>query len=67
MPTPRTPAADEPDAEPDGYYGQRDRQYQSRSAPATEDLRDIRDIKLDTSLWEREPGAAPAMTHALPL
>ena len=31
------------------------------------DLRDIRDIRLDTSLWEREPGAAPAMTHALPL
>ncbi|MHB8710606.1 MAG: ribonuclease H-like domain-containing protein [Minisyncoccota bacterium] len=31
------------------------------------DLRDIRDIKLDTSLWEREASAIPAMTHALPL
>lgn len=31
------------------------------------DLRDIRDIKLDTSLWGRETDAAPAMTHALPL
>jgi DEAD/DEAH box helicase domain-containing protein len=30
------------------------------------DLRDIRDIKLDTSLWV--PGAnSPTMTHALPL
>ena len=31
------------------------------------DLRDIRDIKLDTSLWISETGIAPAMTHALPL
>lgn len=31
------------------------------------DLRDIRDIKLDTALWERAASAAPAMTHALPL
>ncbi|MFA5942461.1 MAG: ribonuclease H-like domain-containing protein [Candidatus Paceibacterota bacterium] len=31
------------------------------------DLRDIRDIKLDTSLWEQELRAVPAMTHALPL
>lgn len=32
------------------------------------DLRDIRDIKIDTSLWS-QPSAiiAPAMTHALPL
>jgi DEAD/DEAH box helicase domain-containing protein len=30
------------------------------------DLRDIRDIKLDTSLWE-QPSAQPAMTHAFPL
>ncbi|MHB8660387.1 MAG: ribonuclease H-like domain-containing protein [Minisyncoccota bacterium] len=31
------------------------------------DLRDIRDIKLDTSSWEREISVVPAMTHALPL
>ncbi|NNM83807.1 hypothetical protein HKL94_01125 [Candidatus Parcubacteria bacterium] len=31
------------------------------------DLRDIRDIKLDTSLWITETGFAPTMTHALPL
>ena len=31
------------------------------------DLRDIRDIKLDTSLWGSETIAASAMTHALPL
>ncbi len=31
------------------------------------DLRDIRDIKLDTSLWETRTGLPPAMTHALPL
>lgn len=31
------------------------------------DLRDIRDMKLDTSLWEREASATPAMTHTLPL
>lgn len=31
------------------------------------DLRDIRDIKLDTSHWERPTHAAPAMTHAFPL
>ena len=31
------------------------------------DLRDIRDIKLDTSLWGKETNIAPAMTHALPL
>lgn len=31
------------------------------------DLRDIRDIKLDTSRWERAAHAAPAMTHAFPL
>jgi DEAD/DEAH box helicase domain-containing protein len=31
------------------------------------DLRDIRDIKLDTSHWERSLHAAPAMTHAFPL
>jgi len=32
------------------------------------DLRDIRDIKLDTSLWEQETATLiPAMTHALQL
>lgn len=31
------------------------------------DLRDIRDIKIDTSLWGAAVTAAPAMTHALPL
>lgn len=31
------------------------------------DLLDIRDIKLDTSHWERAAHAAPAMTHAFPL
>lgn len=31
------------------------------------DLLDIRDIKLDTSLWGRGVAEAPAMTHALPL
>ncbi len=31
------------------------------------DLRDIRDIKLDTSLWNRTSVTIPAMTHALPL
>ena len=31
------------------------------------DLRDIRDIKLDTSLWNKGAIVAPAMTHALPL
>lgn len=31
------------------------------------DLLDIRDIKIDTSLWERTTSIAPAMTHALPL
>lgn len=31
------------------------------------DLRDIRDIKLDTSLWIPGAGIAPTMTHALPL
>jgi DEAD/DEAH box helicase domain-containing protein len=31
------------------------------------DLRDIRDIKLDTSLWGKRTLAAPAMTHAFPL
>lgn len=31
------------------------------------DLRDLRDIKLDTSLWERHAAVAPALTHALPL
>ena len=31
------------------------------------DLRDFRDIKLDTSLWNRAATAPPAMTHALPL
>lgn len=31
------------------------------------DLRDIRDIKLDTSLWIPGISLAPAMTHALPL
>lgn len=31
------------------------------------DLRDIRDIKLDTSHWERVAHAAPAMTHAFQL
>lgn len=29
------------------------------------DLLDIRDIKLDTSLWSREAISAPAMTHTL--
>lgn len=31
------------------------------------DLRDIRDIKLDTSLWTLSENLAPTMTHALPL
>ena len=31
------------------------------------DLLDIRDIKLDTSLWGRGEHIIPAMTHALPL
>ena len=31
------------------------------------DLRTIRDIKLDTSLWTKESVGAPAMTHALQL
>ena len=31
------------------------------------DLRDIRDIKLDTTLWTRGERAIPAMTHALQL
>ena len=31
------------------------------------DLRDVRDIKLDTSLWDCTVAAPPAMTHALPL
>jgi len=31
------------------------------------DLRDIRDIKMDTTHWGRELAATPAMTHALPL
>jgi DEAD/DEAH box helicase domain-containing protein len=31
------------------------------------DLREIRDIKLDTSAWESAPPSAPSMTHALPL
>ncbi|HCR52386.1 TPA: hypothetical protein DIV48_01905 [Candidatus Kaiserbacteria bacterium] len=31
------------------------------------DLRDIRDIKLDTSLWVPGASRGPAMTHALPL
>lgn len=31
------------------------------------DLRDIRDVKLDTSLWNAGGSGAPAMTHALPL
>jgi len=31
------------------------------------DLRDIRDIKLDTAHWGREAAATPAMTHALQL
>lgn len=31
------------------------------------DLRDIRDIKLDTSTWEQITTITPAMTHALPL
>jgi DEAD/DEAH box helicase domain-containing protein len=31
------------------------------------DLRDIRDIKLDTSLWAPGASLAPAMTHAFPL
>ena len=31
------------------------------------DLRDIRDIKLDTSLWGTKTTVAPAMTHILPL
>lgn len=30
------------------------------------DLRDIRDIKIDTSHWGRSAATAPAMTHALP-
>jgi len=31
------------------------------------DLRNIRDIKLDTSLWGKTDVSIPAMTHALPL
>ncbi len=31
------------------------------------DLRDIRDIKLDTSLWNQTSVTIPAMTHTLPL
>lgn len=31
------------------------------------DLRDIRDIKLDTSLWNQKTTGAPTMTHALQL
>ena len=31
------------------------------------DLRTIRDIKLDTSLWDHLMTIAPAMTHALPI
>ena len=31
------------------------------------DLRDIRDIKIDTSLWNGSLSSMPAMTHALPL
>lgn len=30
-------------------------------------LRDLRDIKLDTSLWAKQIAAAPALTHAFPL
>lgn len=31
------------------------------------DLRDTRDIKLDTALWDRPTTTAPALTHTLPL
>jgi len=31
------------------------------------DLRDVRDIKIDTSLWGQSRSDAPAMTHALPI
>jgi len=31
------------------------------------DMRTIRDIKLDTALWERDTRVLPTMTHALPL
>ena len=31
------------------------------------DLREVRDIKLDTSAWGKRTGAAPAMTHAFQL
>lgn len=31
------------------------------------DLREIRDIKIDTSLWGKRTSVAPAMTHAFPL
>lgn len=31
------------------------------------DLRDIRDIKIDTSHWERVASHIPSLTHALPL
>lgn len=31
------------------------------------DLRDIRDIKIDTSRWNGAPSALPAMTHTLPI
>ncbi|MBI4065804.1 ribonuclease H-like domain-containing protein [Candidatus Kaiserbacteria bacterium] len=31
------------------------------------DLRDIRDIKIDTSLWNGSSSLMPAMTHTLPL
>lgn len=31
------------------------------------DLKDVRDIKIDTSLWGKRAVATPAMTHAFPL
>lgn len=31
------------------------------------DLLDVRDIKLDTALWDRRTVAAPSLTHAFPL
>ncbi len=31
------------------------------------DLTDVRDIKIDTSLWSEAASSVPAMTHALPL
>ncbi|MFZ1074761.1 MAG: ribonuclease H-like domain-containing protein [Minisyncoccia bacterium] len=39
----------------------------AHNAVRYKDLRDVRDIKLDTKHWGERTHAAPAMTHALPL